>query len=650
MALHLRKLMLASAIVSLVACSGDDGETGPQGATGPQGPAGMDGTNGTNGVDGAPGQDAASSTISLSLLGRYETGEFDESAAEIVSFDPTTQQAFVVNANSGQIDVLDLSAPEAPTLVMSLDLAADIAAAVAAVASADDLGAANSVSVYGNTVAVAVEADTKQDNGYVAFYQTDGTFLSAVEVGALPDMLTFNKDGSKVVVANEGEPNGDYSVDPEGSVSIIDMTAGAGSLTNADVTAVSFADFNVGGSRAAEISDDVRISSKSASVAQDLEPEYVAISEDNTTAWVAMQENNALAVIDLSDNSIDTILGLSFKDHSILGNELDVSNRDDAIIIENWPVRGLYMPDTIDSYAFNGVNYIVTANEGDAREYLTDAADEADCTTQGGFDFDDGDCFHYLDEIRVKDIYETVDPTETAALASVFDLANVDRYAYGADIEEQLAALTSDEYLGRIKVVANMGVTGCTVDTFATTGQPSEGCVYENLYTYGARSFSIWNGETGERVFDSGNDFELITANRLGYDGFNSTNDENGSDDRSDDKGPEPEAIEIAKINGKTYGFIGLERVGGIMVYDITNPEAASFVQYISTRDYTVDIEALVDAGDFSAAGDLGPESILFVSAADSPNGEPLLIVGNEVSGTTAIFRVNEIITTATAP
>lgn len=644
MALRIRKIVLAAAITSLVACSGDDGETG---AAGPQGPAGMDGTNGMDGSTGAAGQDAASSTISLSFLGRFETGEFDESAAEIVAFDAATQQVFVVNANSGEIDVLDLSVPATPTLAMSFDLAADIAGAVAAISSPDELGAANSVSVYGDTVAVAVEADTKQDNGYVAFYQTNGTFLSAVEVGALPDMLTFNKDGSKVLVANEGEPNGDYSVDPEGSVSVIDMSAGAASLTSVDVSTISFTDFNVGGSRAAEIADDVRISSKSASVAQDLEPEYIAISEDNSTAWVAMQENNALAVIDLSDDSIDTILGLSFKDHSILGNELDVSNRDDAILIENWPVRGMFMPDTIDAYEFNGVNYVLTANEGDAREYLTDAADEADCNAQGGFDFDDGDCFHYLDEIRVKDIYETVDPSETVPLAYVFDLANVDRYAHGADIEEQLDVLTSNEYLGRVKVVANMGVTGCTVDTFATTGQPSEGCVYENLYTYGARSFSIWNGETGERVFDSGNDFELITANRLGFEGFNATNDENGSDDRSDDKGPEPEALEIASVNGKTYAFIGLERVGGIMVYDITNPEAASFVQYITTRDYAVDIEDLVDAGDFSEAGDLGPESILFVSAEDSPNGEPLLIVGNEVSGTTAIFQVNELITTA---
>src|SRR5690606_9112684 len=129
---------------------------------------------------------------------------------------------------------------------------------------------------------------------------------------------------------------------------------------------------------------------------------------------------------------------------------------------------------------------------------------------------------------------------------------------------------------------------------------------------------------------------------RLGEE-FNATNDENGGDDRSDDKGPEPEAIEIAKIAGKTYAFIGLERVGGVMVYDITVPESADFVQYINMRDFSVDIEELVDADHFSAVGDLGPESIVFVSAEDSPSGEALLLLGNEVSGTTAIFQVTVV-------
>ncbi|MDO3387920.1 choice-of-anchor I family protein [Gilvimarinus sp. SDUM040013] len=616
-----KKLLLASLIASLAACGGDDGTdgaTGPQGEQGPQG---------ETGAEGPAGEDATNSTISLQFAGRYETGAFDESASEIVVYDPATNQIFSINANSGMVDVLNIAAPSMPVLTMSLDIASDVAGAIDGLASADELGAANSVAVHDGVVAVAVEADTKQSNGYVAFYQNDGIFLAAVEVGALPDMLTFTPDGSMVLVANEGEPNGDYSVDPEGSVSVINVSGGAATVTQADVSTLDFTDFNAGGSRAGELGSDVRVSSKSASVAQDLEPEYITVSPDSASAWVALQENNAIAKLDLATMEVSAILGLGYKDYSILGNELDASNKDDSINIRNWPVRGLFMPDTIDSFEFAGVNYLITANEGDGREYLTDEDDATACTAAGGFDFDDGDCFHYLDEIRAKDIQDT---------GATIDLPSLGFYA------ESVEELTEDENLGRIKVVADMGVSDCTGNTLATTGQPGAGCVYKALYSYGARSFSIWNGETGELVYDSGSDFERITAQRLGGD-FNATNDENGGDDRSDDKGPEPEAVEVAHIAGATYAFIGLERVGGIMVYNISNPEAAQFVQYINTRDFSVDIEALVDAGDFSAAGDLGPESVLFIAAEDSPSGEPLLVVGNEVSGTIAMFNVNVV-------
>ncbi|EAQ98865.1 choice-of-anchor I family protein [Congregibacter litoralis] len=612
-----KRLLISLALIgplSLAGCEGDDGADGAQGPAGPAGPAGEPGTDGSS---------SSASTIALSFLGRYETAEFDESAAEIVDYDPATEQAFVVNANSGQIDVIDISSPSTPTLASSLDVAADVAGAIADLADASALGAANSVAVSDGALAVAIEADTKQDNGYIAFYQTDGTFLSAVEVGALPDMVTFTPDGNSVLVANEGEPNGDYSVDPEGSVSLIDVSGGVSAVTQADVTMLDFTAFNSGGSKS--LGSGVRISAKAASVAQDLEPEYLTVSSDSSTAWVALQENNAVAVVDIAGAEISAVLGLGYKDHGLIGNELDASNRDGGANLQSWPLRGLFMPDTITSYDYAGSTYLVTANEGDAREYLTDASDEADCTAQGGFDFDDGDCFHYLDEIRAGDLLD---------VGATVELGNLSRFA------PDLETLLQNENLGRIKIVVDQGVTGCS--DLATTGQPDASCSYEALYSYGARSFSIWEGSTGALVFDSGSDFELITAQRLG-EGFNASNDDNEGDDRSDDKGPEPEAVEVATIGGNTYAFIALERVGGIMVYDISNPQSAEFVQYISTRDFSVDIGDLVDAGDFSAAGDLGPESIKFVAADDSPSGEPILIVGNEVSGTTAIFGVTVV-------
>src|SRR5690606_15730867 len=137
----------------------------------------------------------------------------------------------------------------------------------------------------------------------------------------------------------------------------------------------------------------------------------------------------------------------------------------------------------------------------------------------------------------------------------------------------------------------------------------------------------------GAQVFDSGNDFERITALRFG-ENFNNNNDENEAESRSDDKGPEPEAIAVGSINGHQYAFIGLERMGGIMVYDVSNPFSPEFVQYVNNRDLTVAPGEGVDAGD------LGPESIQFISADDSPNDQPLIIVGNEVSGTTTIYQI----------
>ncbi len=598
--------LLLTGALTLSACGGDDGDRGPQGLPG------QDGTNGApgdQGPQGPAGEDASASTISLSFLGRYETGQFDESAAEIVDFDPATKRAFVVNANSGQIDVLDASSPAAPTLINSLDVAADVAAAIAGLDVAD-LGAANSVAVNSGRVAVAIEADTKQDNGYVAFYSTDGTFVSAVEAGALPDMVTFTPDGAKVLAANEGEPNGDYSVDPEGSITIVDISGGIAGLSAANVTQLSL--------NSAPLIGGVRISAKSASQGQDLEPEYIVVSDDSRTAFAILQENNAVAEIDLTNDTVNRIVALGYKDFSIPGNELDASNRDDAVNIRNWPVFGVYMPDGADAYTVNGTTYLVTANEGDGREYLTDAVDKADCTAQGGFDFDDGDCFHYLDEVRIKDINDD----------------------FGANFDAGLLArlpanFEDDEQLGRLKVITDLGTSGAC-SSLATTGQPGADCTYEALYAYGARSFTIWNTNTMQPVFDSGNAFEVITANRYGLFGFNASNDDNEGDDRSDDKGPEPEAVEIGVIDGKTYAFIGLERVGGIMVYNISNPEAPAFVQYINERDFTIaDAEA-----DFELVGDLGPEAIKFVSQADSPTSRPMLIVGNEVSGTTSFYDI----------
>ncbi len=593
----------------LGACSGDDGTDGVAGSTGAPGADGAPGSNGTDGTD-------SNAAISLKLVGSTPAiaDNFDESAAEIVAYHPDSKTAYLVNSNSKAVDVVDLSDVTAPTITSTLDVAGDVETAVDAL-SEGDLGAVNSVDVSGDYMAVAIEADTKQDTGYIAFYNVDGTFVSAVAAGALPDKVGFSPDGKYAVVANEGEPNDDYSVDPAGTITVIDVSGGFDIATAATAD---FTDFNAGGSK--ELTGPVRISAKAESVAQDLEPEFIAFSADSTTAFATLQENNAVAIIDLASAEVTTVLGIGFKDYGLPGNEIDASNKDDGVNLNSWSIFGTYMPDGFDAYDVNGVTYLVTANEGDGREYVSDATDEADCTTQGGFLFDDGDCFHYLDEIRVKDLDASQFTEDLVA-------------KLGADFQDQ-------DKLGRLKVITDLGLedsSACT--TLATTGQPIAfpeetpvaGCVYENLYSFGSRSFTIWDTSTGRAVFDSGSEIERITAQQLGG-AFNASNDSNDGDDRSDDKGPEAEAVEIASIKSNTFAYIALERVGGVMVYNITNPQNAQFVQYINPRDFTVADGVVED----NMAGLLGPEDLKFITQDD----DMYLLVSNEVSGTLSVYSV----------
>ncbi len=504
----------------------------------------------------------------LERQGTYQSLVFDAGAAEIAAYDPVSQTVFFTNADANTLGVLDVSNPAMPTLRASIDLS--------------PYGAGvNSVTYAGGTLAVAVEADPATDPGQVVFFDTDGNVLGQVTVGSLPDMVAFTPDGSKVVVANEGEPNDDYTIDPEGSVSIIDLSGG---IAAASVTTVSFADFNAGGPRSAELPAGVRIFGPNASVAQDLEPEYVAISDDGTTAYVTLQENNAIAVVDLDAGAVTSIWALGVKDHRLPGHGLDASNRDEGIRIENGPVYGLYQPDAIAYVEIDGQGYLVTANEGDARDY-------------------DG----FAEEERVADL--SLDPTAFPEAAS----------------------LQAADRLGRLTVTTATGDTDGDGD-------------FDALYAFGARSFSIWNASTGALVFDSGDDLEQRLAGLL-PEQFNSTNDENQSfDSRSDDKGPEPEAVTVGSFNGRVYAFLGLERIGGVMVYDITEPTAPAFVTYANHRDFSVRF-ATDEDGDpaptptqLQAVGDLGPEQVLFVPAAQSPSGRPLLVVPNEVSGSISLF------------
>ncbi|ERM57203.1 MULTISPECIES: choice-of-anchor I family protein [Vibrio] len=540
----------------------------------------------------------------ISLVGRaIADAPFDTSAAEIVSYDSCTDKLYVVNAQAQKVDVLSMDADSAPTSEGSIDLQS------AAAASGINIGAANSVSTHQGLVAVAIENADKQQNGIIALYRSDTLeLITTYTAGALPDMVSFSKDGHYIASANEGEPNSDYSIDPEGSVTLVDLTNGP---LQAKVTQIDFKAFNQGQPRYAELTDKVRISAPNATVAQDLEPEYLTFA-DNGKLYVALQENNALAAIDVASAEVDAILGLGGKPWDTA--QLDASNKDKNIgNLQSYAMlEGLYMPDSITSYSVDGNTYIVTANEGDGREYGIKTTQQL-CDDKG-FEWDGDDyqgtenyttekdfCIAYVDEVRGKKL--------------------------DVDANHPLAgALKDNKQLARLKVIKPQ-------ETLAAD---------QKVQAFGSRSFSIWD-ESGELVFDSGDDFARIVLEQDPAN-FNSTNDNNQSgDDRSDDKGVEPEAIEVAEINGKQYAFIGLERQGGIMVYDVTQPKNASFISYLNNRDFTQPVCTKVDEdGDCdnetynSKAGDLGPESIKYFTRS----GNHFIAVGNEVSGSTSVYRV----------
>lgn len=602
MKLQLKSLWVAMLAVGMAACNSDDDQVSP------------------TPVDPTP------NTIELSKIGAYQSGIFAESAAEIPAYDAASKRLFVVNAQAGVLDVLDLSQPNQPVKIAEIQVH-DIA----------EGAEVNSVAVHNGIVAIAIQAAVKTDPGYVALYQAkDLSKLAHVQVGALPDMLTFSPDGQTLLVANEGEPSDDYQVDPEGSISVIQLS----NLTTPVVRTADFKAFN--GQEAALRAQGVRIFGPNATAAQDFEPEYITVSQDGKTAWAALQENNALAKIDVVNAKVLAVYPLGFKDHGLDGNGMDVSDADGvdgtgSIKIQTWAnVRGLYMPDAIASFDVAGKTYIVTANEGDARAWGEDTPEYFNNDTSKGF----------VEEWRVKHMVHADGfarrlgddlPAHLSQLAKGAEL-NPDNFGYCGATAGNAGDCRKDHLLGRLNITWTEGYQKNADGTPKLNERGN--LVYDHLYSFGTRSVSIWTENSAqnglELVWDSGDDFEQYIAEHH-PEIFNANHEEAGMDNRSDNKGPEPEGVTLGQIGSKTFAFIGLERAGGVMVYDVSTPSAPSFVQYLNSREMSASTEQI----ELGQAGDLGPEGLVFIAAKDSPNGQPLLVVGNEVSGSTAVYQLN---------
>ncbi len=454
-------------------------------------------------------------------------------AAEISTYDPLTKRLFTVNnSTTNQIDVIDFANPASPQKIAIINLT-------------NYGGAVNSLDVRDGKLAAALEASNKQAAGKVVVFNT-ATYaeIKVITVGALPDMITYSPDGNFILTANEAEPSADYTNDPAGTVSIIMVNQ------NYAVTTIDFSAFL--SQQNTLMSNGLRIFSPTNNFVNDIEPEYITVAEDSKTAWVTLQENNAIAVLDLTTKTFTKILPLGFKDYNAADNKIDVSDLDNAKTLANWQLKGMYQPDAIAVLNNNGVPYLFTANEGDAREYTA---------------------FSEVKRVKTLNLDATVFPNA--------------------------ATLKLDPQMGRLNVTNKLGDTDNDGDM-------------DVLYSFGARSFSVWNGLTGSLVYDSKNELDAKAIAENVYD-----------DARSDDKGAEPEGITIGKVGNKTIAFIGLERVDAVALYDVTIPTNPIFIKMLKCGD--------------------APEGVLFIPASKSPTNESLLVVSSENDGVIKVYKADKL-------
>jgi len=493
----------------------------------------------------------SSGAVVMTPLASFDPTPGLAATTEVVAYDPISKRAYLSSGVQRRFDMVSLANPSSPVTLGSVSM--------------QPYGGITGLAVKPGLLAVASPDSIEQNPGRVIFFDTLGNYKGQVTVGALPDMITFTHDGKYLLTANEGQPNTTFSVDPEGSVSIIDVQDT--NYVQSDVTTLNFTGFNA--LSASLMASGVRKGSTIGTLSQNLEPEYITVSSDNAKAWVTLQENNSIAHLDLVNKIVTNITPMGMKNHQTAQNGFDASDNNGVVLMTNWPVRSFYMPDALAQFTVGTTTYLVTANEGDEREYT--ALNER--TTVGAVN---------------------LDPT---------------RFPNGAMLKETHA-------LGRLRITNQSGDLDADGD-------------YDELHMVGPRSFAIYNAATGAQVYESKNLIEsIVLADPTWGPFFNADSESNTLKNRSRSKGPEPEGVAVGKIGSRTFAFIALERVGGVMAFEVTNPSAPVFSGYLNTRSTT------------GLAGDRGAEVIQFLGHEQSPNGKPMLLVANEISGTLALYEV----------
>ena len=521
---------------------------------------------------------ANEATVKVTEISSITSGD-GEGSAEIATFHAGSKRIFATNGVKNSIDVFDISDVANPTKVASVSLA-PYGNDVTSVAAGKDVVVAV-VNVSDKFSATGVPTTT---NGKIVVFDTDGKVLSAPDVlGVLPDSVTFAPDGTTALVAIEGQPvcakddpattekeSADYSKasDPVGGVSVVDLT----DPTAPVVRFAGFDKFTVAQMRAKGIA----VSAVVNDVSKDFEPEFVT-AVDNKTAYVTIQEANAIGKLNIKTATFESVSRAFEGNLSKVAR--DTSDKDSGAGPRTYKnVVAASQPDAIAGFKFGYGNYYLTANEGDAREYT---------------------CLN--DDLRAASL--KVDPRRFP----------------------DWKAMSATTALGRAKVNPNIG------------DRDGDGDI-DTIHLRGANSTTMYHN--GAFVWDSADLLDQIQTSAFGVANINGAHSLSADkstmnyvgQDRSDDKGSEPEGVAVGMVGERRIAILGLERMTALVVFDITDPRAPVFQEWLQMLP--------TKATPAKDVKHWSPEGIVFVPADKSPSGKALIITSYELSGSLSIHEI----------
>jgi len=521
---------------------------------------------------------ANEATFKITEIASIISGD-GEGGTEIGTFHPGSKRIFTTNGVKNAVDIFDISDVTNPKKVSSVSLTPYGNDVTSVAAGRDVVVAVVHVSEkYSETGAPILS------NGKVVAFDTDGKVLSSADIlGVLPDSVTFAPNGTTALVAIEGQPicakddpattvkeDADYSKasDPVGGVSVVD-------LSNPATPVVKFAGFDQF-TVAAMKAKGIAVSSVVNNVSKDFEPEFVT-AVDNDFAYVTIQEANAIGRLNIQSARFESITRAFESKVSNVAR--DTSDRDSGAGPRTYQnVVGASQPDAIAGFKIGAGEYFVTANEGDAREYT---------------------CLN--DDLRASAL--KVDPRRFPAWST----------------------MSGSAALGRAKVNPTIG------------DKDGDGDI-DTIHLRGSNSMTMYRN--GLAIWDSADLLDQIQIQAFGVANINGSHSLSSDkstvnyvgQDRSDDKGAEPEGVAVGMVGDRRIAVLGLERMSALAIFDITQPRNPIFQEWLQMLPTKP-----------TPAKDVkywSPEGIVFVPAAQSPSGKALIITSYELSGSVSIHEI----------